>query len=647
MQSTHSFAGDCSGAFRSGGSQPRRPRVKIACDGCKRTKRKCDGSVPACELCRRKVQECVYSTKEEQPRRHKIRALELELVRLRRCVEQSEETVADLVNAVDTQPCLEYTTGDTEVNAQRLPHPPDTSSPMSPRCKRPDPSQAAVMEFGSSEWASSDTRPVPVGGPTGVYSMSKHRQLAPVRDSVPHAWLAGRENDPLIFLQGRVALKEKVLSAFHNRANRYGCFVDPTMYPKDELSLDLLFCLRFLHCTIFAAGAYLVHNPDLVENRSKFADYAKNMASKTILDSPGTEVLQGLIILTWLEMVNGDGLQILVCHSLAGSLVTHLGLDVIIPTRTSSTELGAAQTKTQVRIFWTYVFNDRIISAALGKLPGIQWRHVRTPEYRNMRIEGTWTLADSYFDTTCRLWRLFDIAMDEVYAPSFKELSQVARSHLTCSLECRLQDLYSGTDDCMKIQYSASKQLPEAYYLHIGFHTAIILLNRPLLERGTPGNPQRTLQTMVRSANAICQAIQRYCRGYCFAEGPSYLVLHITRACVVFLLIATSSDHSIQRSAANGLKHCLTAIDQCVQTWSYLGKRSIRFIQELALRWMVVKMLPMRYSNVIRDFDGVSSSQTDDIRNPDGRRAHPENVDYSLDVYNGFTWSDIDTIKFD
>jgi len=263
-----------------------------------------------------------------------------------------------------------------------------------------------------------------------------------------------------------------------------------------------------------------------------------------------------------------------------------------------------------------------------------------------MRTVGTWTPADSYFDTTCRLWRFFDIAMDEIYAPSFKELSQIARSHLTRSLEGRLHDLYSGTDDCMKIQYSTSKKLPEAYHLHIGFHTAIILFNRPLLEQGTPGDPQRTLQTMVRSANAICQAIQRHCRDYSFAEGPSYLVLHITRACVVFLLVATSPDPSVQRSAANGLKHCLTAIDQCARTWSYLGKRSIRFIQELASRWMVVKALPMRYSNVIRGFDSVSGSQESAMHKPDGRWSHLENVDYSLDVYNGFTWSDIDTIEF-
>jgi len=352
MQSTYPVAKNASSAFGAGRSQPRRPRVKLACDACKRTKRKCDGSVPACELCRRRARECVYSTREEQPRRHKVHDLELELVRLRRCVEQREETLDDFVDVLDPQPRPALTTPDTEVGARGPPHPPYSSSSKSPTCMRPDPSQAAVMEFGSSEWASLNTEAVPVGGPTGVYSMSKHREPGPITNSVPHAWLTGCENDPLIFLQGRITLKEQVLSAFHCRANRYGCFVDPGMYPKDELLVNPPLSLRFLHCSILAAGAYLVHDPDLVEFRLKFADFARNMASLVVSSSPGMEVLQGLIILTWLEMVNGDGLQILVCNSLAGSLIKHLGLDVTIPSRTSSTELEAARTKTQVRTFW-------------------------------------------------------------------------------------------------------------------------------------------------------------------------------------------------------------------------------------------------------------------------------------------------------
>jgi hypothetical protein len=172
------------------------------------------------------------------------------------------------------------------------------------------------------------------------------------------------------------------------------------------------------------------------------------------------------------------------------------------------------------------------------------------------------------------------------------------------------------------------KELPEAYYLHIGFHTAIILLNRPLLERGMTENHQTPLQTMAKSANAIRQTIQRYCRDYTFADAPPYLVFHVTRACVVFLLLATSPNLGTQRSAAYGLKHCLAAIDRCVQAWYNLHNRSIRLIQDLASRWQVVKSLPMRYSNVSHNFGGL---QTYDMHEPDARWLCYESVECDLD----------------
>lgn len=134
-------------------------------------------------------------------------------------------------------------------------------------------------------------------------------------------------------------------------------------------------------------------------------------------------------------------------------------MDVTILYRISSTEPEAAQTKTQVRIFWAYVFNDRKYirsswqTAGHPVAPCADARVLKHAYCRHM------TVADSYLDTTCRLWCLFDMAKDEVYAPSFKELSQVARSHVTCSLRGQLQDLYSGTDGCMKIRRSTSERV--------------------------------------------------------------------------------------------------------------------------------------------------------------------------------------------
>jgi hypothetical protein len=624
-----------------------RQRVKTACDACKRGKRRCDGSVPACGLCKRQIRECIYSAQEQQPRKRKVRDLELELERLRQCVETPEETVVNLTNDTGCRPHHARATSDGQYDAQLQPQSTHTSGSRFIRSVGPEPSQVATLDFGSSGSTNSGTTAAPFSGPTGVYSMSNNHDAAPLADSVPYAWFVEQGDDPLVYLQRRPALRQKARSAFHYQANRYGCFVDSELSRSDVFLLDLPLSLRFLHCSVLAAGANLARDPELLAIRSDLIKFSKSMAMQALPISPGIEVLQGLTILAWLDMINGDGLQMLVYNSLAGSQVTYLGLDVKSPAYENSTEFQATQSKTQVRSFWAYVFNDRIISAAIGKLPSVRWCHVQTPEYSALSDVGTWTIPDLYFDTTCRLWRLFDTVMDGIYAPSFKRLSQAERSQSIHHCEGRLHKLSSETDQRIKMQIGTSKQLPEAYYLHIGFHTAIILLNRPLLEQGMAGDLRRILQTMVTSANDICQAVQQYCRNYSFADGPPYMVFHITRACVVFLLIATSSTLGIQRSAANGLKHCLKAIDQCAQTWDHITDRSIRLIQELASRWQVVKSLPMRYSNVTFDFSDVSGLRTDCTHTSAAGWPYQENIASDINMYSDFVWSDIGSIEFD
>lgn len=630
-------------------SATRTPRARIACDACKRGKRKCDASVPACGLCERQTRECIYSAKEEQPKRRKVQDLETEIARLRQCIKQPEITAVDSENTTEAQLQSPSAQKHDQTGVQKSLDFTDRLNGVTRSCVEPDPSQIATSEFGLTGHKNSGTTAVPVYGPAGVYSMSMYHDSTYIKGSMANASLLEPKHDPLVYLQGQPALRQKVTNAFHHKANRYGFFVDSELYEVNGFFVDVPLPLRFLYCTILATGAKLADDPELLYNHSNFADYAKDMAMPALSSSSGMEVLQGLIILAWLGMVNGDSLQMLVYNSLAGSLVTYLGLDVKIPVLSRQNSFENGQRKDQVRTFWAYVFNDRIISAALGKLPGIRWRHVQTPAYGSMSTFGTWAPADLYFDTTCRLWRLFDIVMDDIYAPSFKELSQTDRSQLTRHCEEQIHNLYTETDPRIKLHSGTSKELPEAHYLHIGFHTAIILLNRPLLERGMTEDHQRPLQAMATSANAIYQAIQRYCKDYSFADSPPYLVLHITRACVVFLLLATSSTVGIQRSAANGLKHCLKAIDQCAQSWRHLADRSIRLIQELAARWQVVKSLPMHHSNMAYGFNDTSGlrAESGSMHQHDTERPYQESVECDLDMYNEYMWSNINSIELE
>ena len=81
---------------------------------------------------------------------------------------------------------------------------------------------------------------------------------------------------------------------------------------------------------------------------------------------------------------------------------------------------GAAKGyKASMRAFWTNYSVDRTASAAMGRIPTTKWQHVQTPSYCTLLQAGDNVIEEVYFGHICDLWRLFDIVMDNIYAPSF------------------------------------------------------------------------------------------------------------------------------------------------------------------------------------------------------------------------------------
>lgn len=52
-------------------SRPKRQRVSIACDCCRKKKIKCDGKKPSCTNCVNNTLECVYTKPERKPKPRK------------------------------------------------------------------------------------------------------------------------------------------------------------------------------------------------------------------------------------------------------------------------------------------------------------------------------------------------------------------------------------------------------------------------------------------------------------------------------------------------------------------------------------------------------------------------------------------------
>ncbi|KAF2159221.1 hypothetical protein M409DRAFT_61040 [Zasmidium cellare ATCC 36951] len=300
---------------------------------------------------------------------------------------------------------------------------------------------------------------------------------------------------------------------------------------------------------------------------------------------PGVTILQSLLVLTLTNAIQANDYQTRALNALASEMARCLGLHVLSSASVIFDSGRRFSSESLCRLFWAHTYLDRVVSAMTGQLPGVQWRHVQTPGNRinNQDLQFT------YFITVCILWRTFDTTIDEVYTPTFDNLSASAKRDLHVRCQAQLRAFY--TNDIPRVLIPSSSSLkdaaPEVLYFHIAYHTATLLMNRPfLIETGTGANSS-VMSSIKQSTFTICKAIQLIHKRSTWSEVPAALLFHIVRVCAVLLLLATSSSTSSQRQAAANLKICLRALEACCEVWPTLARRSINAVRILAERWRV------------------------------------------------------------
>jgi hypothetical protein len=505
-------------------------------------------------------------------------------------------------------------------------------------------SSSAVQEVGASAWRVFGSTQESSCGPMGMYLFPVNGAF---KDTIHDESDNGSSLDidaVLSTLSSTPILKADLGTIFLQRANKFArLFRNDTMVSLDDFPNESTE-LQLLHSAILAIGANFCNDLSVQQMGLRLTDFAQSLALSACVSHGGLDTLRGLIAMSWLALVNGKDLQAWMYNSMASGLVGHLGLHVL--SEPPSPPLGTIYLE-KARTFWVYEFVDRMASATLGRLPTVQWRHVQTPRYQTLLVETAISIEDLYFDHICELWRLFDIAMDVTYAPSFRDLSQVAKDDLLHRSQASLSKFYGNADQRLHCKSSAPGELPFVYYFNITFHTSLLLLNRPFLSDSSTRRPQNALKAMAIAATEVGNTIKQYRRSYSFADAPLSIVFHITRSSIVFLLLATSSADTIRRKAAVKLKQCLEALDECSETWEYRSKKSIRLLQELAARWKVVRSLPLRYSNPLPDNDAAISPDTTTMLS-DSRQlvGGDQFASYGMFSMTGLDWSDLQVTDF-
>jgi len=396
-------------------------------------------------------------------------------------------------------------------------------------------------------------------------------------------------------------IKHGLASAFLERVNAYHYFVD------ESLTQDTLFDpknplpLQFLHAAVLAAGSCYTKDTSAVAAGTAFTAFAESIALECCREHPSNQVISGLAILSWLKLSREENHMGWMYNSMAASLVIHLGLHFPLPADLNITQL-TRKVPNHARVFWSVCMLDRMATLTLGRNCAIPWRRIKIP-FPEVREQAEGGEKETAFALQCRLSYLFDKYMDQIYAFDFDDQDPHSQMQLLMSARDALLGFQHRMNECCVMPTTTtSHSIPSAAVclLYTSYYMSLILIHRPFLGVSHTDTVRRVaFRTMTTAANVstkVLRSLMRYHSPEDTSRMPFPLVHHVLTTAVSHLINATSSDDRMRRTAANGLRTCLSALELLRGTWQARADRAIAAIQELANRWHIVTALPINFS---------------------------------------------------
>ncbi|RVX72746.1 hypothetical protein B0A52_04145 [Exophiala mesophila] len=582
--------------MESSSAQPAR-RTKVACEECRKNKRKCDGQKPACFLCAKFDRHCTYLNELSRKRRNR-----------------DEELIRNLESQVQLLESALLSRG-AESNNYQDGHP---QTIRMEECHNPasqTSDSSALQEQGLSGTS------VVAGDMRSDSAMDELASLMLEMDieekGEPSFTIAAGRRRPSQLDQtgihdvGQTSNQQKrmmtaidvspetirhLVDCFITHFNPFHQFIEP--HEKEQIIhsgtevADL--GLSFRNAALLAVGSCFSDHEDAKATGLAYFDLASSLPLISIKQCPGELVVQGLVLLSWHELMFGMASSAYNYVGMATGQILYLGYHVAAlrkPADLTQVLASRAVNERTIRTFWSYFSVDRLITSSLGMNCTLHWQRVRLPPFSNI-VEGQLTLDEAAHEAFCELWHLWDSGMDQVYAFGWGQLTGDERAALVLNSHQSLTGFHARIDDRLRLRRD---YLPDiAVWFQMAYHTALLLVHRPLLgePRDRPA-AQSASRLTTASALAISSMIRSYRKNKRFGSMSPQVVDYVVSAAVIHLLNATSGKKSaLGRQSMSGIRTCLDALQDMHHQWPSLSTRSIRQIQDLANRWKVVWALP-------------------------------------------------------
>ncbi|QSZ34525.1 hypothetical protein DSL72_006119 [Monilinia vaccinii-corymbosi] len=526
-----------------------RLRIKIACEECRKNKRKCQGQRPTCALCEKGGKSCHYPPELSrkyvivQRKNHddgyirnledKVKALEAQLEGYRRSEPQSQHNEEHMGYEILPAPVparIDYKSSpsdETEVIASKK-----EEGANDPRSQAAMEELASLMLTMDVEDKGEPSFTIPSG--KDKYSSRQNKMLSDNLSFGPNHHRVNSAEDGF-----HPETRRHLVECFMNAFNIYHQFIEQAELPcvLSETMISRELDLSFRNHALLSVGAFLSPQSDSQELSSYHATSAENALLRCIRENPSDLAVQGLALLSWRELMLENNSM---AYSYIG-LILHLGLHVSNLSPGKPPDLASSLTST----------------------------------------------TDDYIH--------YNQLTESRYAFEWADLKAKQRQNLLNCAHKALKDFYAGIDDKLAL---SKNFMPQTLLLfQLAYHTGLLLIHRPFLNEP---KGSETLSFALRSATNAAASIARIVRAYRkfrgFAGANPQIIDYILAAAVIHLLNATSGRNFLGRQSAKSLRSCLDALVEIQNTWMPQASRAIRQIQELANRWKVVWALPLHLS---------------------------------------------------
>ncbi|KAH6987122.1 hypothetical protein EDB80DRAFT_731379 [Ilyonectria destructans] len=619
-------------------SDSSRKRSLIACEQCRKGKRKCDWARPVCSECKAHGRECIFRTERTRPRqkvwdKEYVKSLEEQVAALTTVVQELRSS------SLGTLPSASMTAEGPVENAMAKSVPSKTLSPE------------ATEDLAATMWKMAlDSGGSPsIIGPGGFFSFFANSPDFNTEEADSRSQLDSQLRDFWKHAHDQ-QLQHELAANFLDYVNPCYQFIERGAFDRSFQYTNASIDLQTFYSAAFALGACYSARNDARNIGAAFGLHVEQLIFKCYRTRPDHNLARSLTMLALRELSIGNNNVGWMHLSLAAGLIVQLGIPAI--GSNAVVVVGSADRTVQAGIetFWSFYFVDRLAVAILGRSSIDPTHRVHIPAFEKAFPSDSLTEEQRIFDKISQLWKIHDHYMDKMISVKFRDLPGQDKDWVLMEARRALLEFYNA--NCQQLKYANTTAVsPGILIFQMSYHVSIVAIHRPLLSNASESSSGLALQTMISSATCISRVIRLYRKTFDFAKAPPFVVYHILRAALAHLLAASAAEKPVCKKPSPDLTVCLDALEDMAKSWPKRVSQVVNLIRELACRWKVTWVLPMHLSNVPLHLSNIEgeSAQIDeqslvshDMETP----LYTERPSWNLDGWDGGTGGFLSELEF-